>query len=91
MKLIQFSSLSETRPGWFCGSTFNIRNAGMVLLLTALLAGCGQRGPLYLPDEAPPGANTGQVASDVDPLEEELEEEDELEGGNLEDEDIDGI
>lgn len=30
------------------------------LLLTALLAGCGQKGPLYLPDKKPQPAPTQQ-------------------------------
>ena len=37
------------------------RHLGTGLLLATLLAGCGQKGPLYLPDDAP-SAETGTRA-----------------------------
>ena len=30
----------------------------LVLMAPGLLSGCGQKGPLYLPDETPPSVNT---------------------------------
>lgn len=44
-----------------------------VLLTVLPLAGCGQSGPLYLPDEAKPQDSPGEPATP--PAEEEAEEE----------------
>jgi len=85
----QIQSPSETWAECRSDSLCSIRFAAIALLFSILLAGCGQRGPLYLPDEPPPASSTGQASGPVDPLEEELEEEDDLEGGNLQDEDMD--
>jgi len=53
------------------------------LLMSPLLAGCGQRGPLYLPDEPPPASAPAAASSPQDTLEKELDEEDDLDNGNL--------
>ena len=62
------------RPGLESGPCARL----MILALTALLAtACGQRGPLYLPDDsaaAPVAAETELVTTDNDP---NLEDEDE--------------
>jgi len=79
----------ETRTECRSNALSSIRLAAIALLFSILLAGCGQRGPLYLPDEPPPASSTSQASSPVDPLEEDVEEEDDLEGGNLQDEDMD--
>jgi predicted small lipoprotein YifL len=55
----------------------------LILLLALMLAGCGQRGPLYLPDENAPVAAPASAPPPADALETELEEEDDLEDGNL--------
>lgn len=68
-----------------------MRFATITLLFAIVLAGCGQRGPLYLPDEPPPASSANQASGPGDTLEQELEEDDDLEEGNLEDEDIDGF
>jgi predicted small lipoprotein YifL len=73
-----------------------------ILLLAMLLSACGQRGPLYLPDENPraPAATTSTApadtqttpsASEMDPLEAELEAEDDLKDGNPENEQTDEL
>jgi len=50
------------------------------LLLAMFVAACGQRGPLYLPDET---AAPAQTLPPQDALETELDEEDDLRDGNL--------
>jgi len=73
-----------------------------ILLLAMLLSACGQRGPLYLPDENPqvPAATsssqpadtqTTPSASEPDPLEAELDSEDDLQDGDLENEQTDEL
>ncbi|WP_407653328.1 LPS translocon maturation chaperone LptM [Guyparkeria halophila] len=47
------------------------RHLGAGLLLATLLAGCGQKGPLYLPDDAPTtatddGADRNATTTDQD-------------------------
>jgi predicted small lipoprotein YifL len=64
----------------------NLRIFALALLLLASLLACGQRGPLYLPDESARPASPATAAPATDPLEETLEEEDDLQGGDLRDE-----
>ena len=62
------------------GNTSNDRSRGKLRLSVALpcsvlllaLAACGQRGPLYLPDEAPPA---GEPAKEQTSSDEENDEE----------------
>lgn len=61
------------------------------LALAFLLTACGQRGPLYLPDETAQPAAVTPAPNPQDRLESELEEEDKLQDGNLEVEQEDGI
>ncbi len=61
------------------------------LALAFLLTACGQRGPLYLPDETAQPASVTPAPNPQDPLESELEEEDKLQDGNLEVEQEEGI
>ncbi len=53
-----------------------------VLILAGLLVACGQRGPLYLPENSPPRA-ASQDGEDL--LEEALEDEDDVHSGSFED------
>jgi predicted small lipoprotein YifL len=55
----------------------------LTLLMSLLLAGCGQRGPLYLPDKDSPAVAPAEAAPPADALEKELDEEDDLDNGNL--------
>ena len=41
-----------------------LRAALAAFCLVLALAACGQRGPLYLPDEQAAGGNTGEAAED---------------------------
>lgn len=52
----------------------------LALLLAIVVTACGQRGPLYLPDET---AVPNQAPRSEDALEAELDEEDDLRDGNL--------
>jgi predicted small lipoprotein YifL len=60
------------------------RITACALTLAFLLAACGQRGPLYLPDETaqPPVAAAASLPEDT--LDAELDEEKKLQDGNLE-------
>jgi predicted small lipoprotein YifL len=53
-----------------------------VLMLAGLLVACGQRGPLYLPEDSPPAATS---QDDGNELEEDPEHEDEVHSGSFED------
>ena len=43
-----------------------IRNLSLSIFAAMLLLACGNRGPLYLPDEPPPATTAGDTASDED-------------------------
>jgi predicted small lipoprotein YifL len=51
-------------------------------MLAGLLVACGQRGPLYLPEDSPPAATS---QDDGNELEEDPEHEDEVHSGSFED------
>jgi predicted small lipoprotein YifL len=58
-------SLHDTRGPEVSDSGHRARSALLALLATAaLLAGCGQRGPLYLPDQPPPKKRFAPAAQD---------------------------
>ena len=67
--------------------------SGLAVLLVLLTGGCGQRGPLYLPNDGQPDAQQMVVPASApavpagadSSLEDELETEDDLQDGNLED------
>ena len=64
----------------------NLRYFALALLLLTSLQACGQRGPLYLPDESNQPASPAAAVPAADPLEESLEMEDDLQDGDLQDE-----
>jgi predicted small lipoprotein YifL len=46
-----------------------------------VLAACGQRGPLFLPDQNDPPGTTGEGAPTNEPAEEDKEEKEDAESG----------
>ncbi|MDZ4730186.1 MAG: lipoprotein [Xanthomonadales bacterium] len=60
-------------------------------VLAALLTACGQRGPLYLPDESATPAVTSPAANAPDTMEAALDKEDNLPDGNSENEQDDEL
>ena len=46
---------------------FRPRNIGLAVAVFVLLAGCGQSGPLFLPEDAPPAAaGSAQAPAEAD-------------------------
>jgi len=60
-------------------------------VLAFLLTACGQRGPLYLPDESATPAVTSPAANAPDTMETALGEKDNLPDGNSENEQEDEL
>ncbi len=46
-----------------------------LLVMASALAGCGQSGPLYLPDRAADSAKTAQPSADADAADKESEKD----------------
>lgn len=63
-----------------------LSSLGLALLMLALLAGCGQKGPLYLPgdEEAAATYDPGNAYADED-VDEDNDEGDDAQGGNDDD------
>lgn len=60
-------------------------------VLVFLLSACGQRGPLYLPNESATPAVTSPAVNSPDRLEAELDEQDSLQNSNSENEQEDEL
>ncbi|HKX55144.1 MAG TPA: lipoprotein [Xanthomonadales bacterium] len=62
------------------------RRLTLLLILISLLAACGQRGPLYLPEEAAePAASQQAPAEPEEDDEADNEDDDKVHGGGFED------